>query len=95
VFKRDGADITVDKEIKISEAVLGTSVEVPTLKGTKKVKIPPGIQNNTMLRIKGYGIPLFGKSGKGDEFVKVVVKIPEKIAKDQKGLFDALEKEGF
>jgi len=95
VFKRDGADITVDKEIKISEAVLGTSVEVPTLNGTKKVKIPPGIQNNTMLRIKGYGIPLFGKSGKGDEFVKVVVKIPEKIAKDQKGLFDALEKEGF
>jgi len=95
VFKRKGSDIIVDKKIKISEAVLGTSVEVPTLNGTKKIKIPPGIQSDTKLRLKGYGIPHFRKSGKGDEFVKVIVKTPKNLKEEKKGLFDALAKEGF
>lgn len=95
VFKREGNNIIVDKEIKISEAVLGTSVEVPTLTGTKKVRVPPGIQSNTKLRLKGHGILHFGKTGKGDEFVRVLVTIPKDIAEDQKRLFNTLAKEGF
>jgi curved DNA-binding protein len=95
VFKREGNNIIVDKKIKISEAVLGTSVEVPTLTGTKKIRIPPGIQSNTKLRLKGHGIPHFGKKDKGDEFVRVLVTIPKDIAEDQKRLFNTLAKEGF
>lgn len=95
VFKRDGSDIIVDKKISISEAVLGTTVEVPTLNGFKNVKIPPGIQGNTKLRLKGYGISYFGKAGKGDEYVKVMIEIPKNIREDQKELFKGLSKEGF
>ena len=63
--------------------------------GTKKVKIPPGIQSDTRLRLKGYGIPHFKKAGKGDEFVRVIVKTPNNLEKDQKELFEALAREGF
>jgi len=95
VFKRDGDNIIVTREIRISEAVLGATVEVPTLDGTKKVKIPPGIQNDTKLRIKGHGMPRFGKAGKGDVFVRILVSVPKNLNKDQKKLFDDLAKEGF
>ncbi len=95
IFKREGSDIIVDKKIKISEAVLGTTVEVPTLKSTKKIKIPPGIQSNTKLRIKGYGIPHFRKQGKGDEYVRIIVETPKHLKEDQKKLFEALAGEGF
>ncbi len=94
-FTRDGDDIIVTKKIKISDAVLGISLDVPTLNGTKKVKIPPGTQSDTKLRLKGYGIPRFGKAGKGDEFVKIIVTIPKEIKEDQRSLFEDLAKQGF
>lgn len=95
VFKREGNDIIVDKEIKLSEAVLGATVEVPTLHDTKQVKIPPGIQCNTKLRIKGYGVPFFGKPGKGDAYVRVIVTIPKKLTEEQKRLFETLARDGL
>ncbi len=95
VFKRENSDILVDKEVTISQSVLGTTVEVPTLQGSKKLKIPPGIQSHTKLRIKGQGVPKFGKSGHGDEFVRVLVKIPKGLQEQQKKLFEELAKEGF
>lgn len=95
VFKREGDDIIVDKEIRISEAVMGTTAEVPTLQGTKRIKIPPGIQCNTRLRIKGHGLPHFGTAGKGDEYVRVIVSVPKGISDEQKRLFEELAREGF
>jgi curved DNA-binding protein len=96
VFKREGDDIIVDKEIAISEAVLGTTVEVPILDGTtKKVKVAPGIQNNMKLRLKGFGIPHFNKEGKGDEFVRISVAIPKDLDEKNKELFTALAEAGF
>jgi len=95
IFRREGDDIVVDKEIKISEAALGTTVEVPTLQGTQRIKIPPGIQCNTRLRIKGHGLPHFGTSGKGDEYVRVIVSVPKGISDAQKKLFENLAHEGF
>ncbi|MEI6126557.1 MAG: DnaJ C-terminal domain-containing protein, partial [Pseudomonadota bacterium] len=90
VFRREGNDIIVDKVITISQAVLGASVEVPTLHGTKQLKIPAGIQSSTKLRIKGYGVPHFGKTVKGDEYVRVLVAMPQKLTEEQKKLFEAL-----
>jgi curved DNA-binding protein len=94
-FERDGDDVILEKKIKISEAVLGTSLEVQTLNGTKKIKVPAGVQNNTKMRLKGQGVPHFGKSGKGDEYVIISVEIPKDIPKEKIDLFEKLAKEGF
>ncbi len=92
-FKREGDDLLVEKEINFSEAVLGTTIEVPTLEGMKKVKIPPGTQSHTKMRLKDLGIPHFQGEGKGDEYVKVIVKIPKKVTEKSKGLIQELAKE--
>jgi curved DNA-binding protein len=95
IFSREGDDLIVEKEISFSEAVLGTTVEVPTLEGMKKVKIPPGTQSHTKMRLKGLGIPHFQKEGKGDEYVKVIVRIPKRVTEKSRGLIQELAKEGF
>jgi len=95
VFSRDGDDLIVQKEINFSEAVLGTTIEVPTLEGMKKVKVPPGTQSHTKMRLKGLGTPHFQGEGKGDEYVKVIVKVPKKVTEKSKGLIQELAEEGL
>jgi curved DNA-binding protein len=94
-FSRDGDDLVVEKEINFSEAVLGTTVEVPTLEGKKRVKIPAGTQSHTKMRLKGLGIPHFRGEGRGDEYVKVIVRVPKKVTEKGKGLIQELVKEGI
>ena len=95
VYLREGDDLTVEKEIAFSEAVLGTTVEVPTLDGVKKVRIPPGTQGHTKLRLKGLGIPHFQREGRGDEYVKVIVKVPKRVNEKVKSLVQDLAREGL
>ncbi|MBM4339290.1 MAG: J domain-containing protein [Deltaproteobacteria bacterium] len=95
VFSREGDDLVVEKEINFSEAVLGTSIEVPTLEGTKRIKVPPGTQTHTKLRLKGLGIPHLQKEGRGDQFVKVIVKIPKRVSEKAKNLIHELAREGI
>jgi curved DNA-binding protein len=95
IFSREGDDLIVEKEISFSEAVLGTTIEVPTLEGTKKVKIPPGTQSHTKMRLKGLGMPHFQGEGKGDEYVKVIIKIPKRVSDKNRGLIQELAKEGI
>jgi curved DNA-binding protein len=95
VFSREGDDLIVEKEINFSEAVLGTTIEVPTLEGMKKVKIPPGTQSHTKMRLKGLGTPHFQGEGKGDEYVKVIIKVPKKVTEKSKGLIQELAEEGL
>jgi curved DNA-binding protein len=95
IFDREGDDITVEKEIDFSEAVLGTHIEVPTLEGTKKVRVPPGTQSHTKMRLRGLGIPHFQGTGKGDEYVKVIVKIPKRVTDKTRKLIEELSKEGI
>jgi len=93
IFSREGDDLIVEKEINFSEAVLGTTIEVPTLEGTKKVKIPPGTQSHTKMRLKGLGMPHFQGEGKGDEYVKVIVKVPKGVSEKSRELIQELAKE--
>jgi curved DNA-binding protein len=95
VFTREGDDLMVEKEINFSEAVLGTTIEVPTLEGTKKVKVPSGTQSHTKMRLKGLGLPHFQGEGKGDEYVKVVVKVPKRVNEKSRGLIQELAEEGI
>jgi curved DNA-binding protein len=95
LFSREGDDLLVEKEISFSEAVLGTTIEVPTLEGMKKVKVPPGTQSHTKMRLKGLGMPHFQGEGRGDEYVKVIVKVPKKVTEKSKGLIQELAEEGI
>ncbi len=95
VFKRDKNNIFVDKKIKLSEAALGTTVDVPTLDGSKRLKVPAGTQPGTKLRIKGAGVPNFKKPGRGDEYVCIKVDVPKPASDRQKKLFQDLAQEGF
>ena len=95
IFIREGDDLIVEKEVNFSEAALGTMIEVPTLEGTKKVKIPPGTQSHTKMRLKGLGIPHFQKEGRGDEYVKVIVRVPKRVNDKSKKLIEELAREGM
>ncbi len=95
IFSREGEDLVVEKEINFSEAVLGTSIDVPTLEGTKKIKVPPGTQSHTKLRLKGLGLPHFQGDGRGDEYVKVIVRVPKKVSERARHLIQELAKEGI
>lgn len=95
MFKREGDDILVEKEIKLSEAILGTSLEVPTVTGISTIKVPPGIQSHTRLRLKGLGVHHFKGSGQGDEYVKILVQIPRNLTAQQKKLIEKIEEEGL
>ncbi len=81
-FRREGQDVVVDAEIKLTQALLGATIEVETLNGIKSVKIPPGTQNNTKLKLKGVGIR-FPSGVRGDQLVRVVIKIPKKLTHEQ------------
>ena len=96
VFKRDGEDLTLTKEIRFTEAVSGTEIEVATIdQKTLRLKIPPGTQNNAKLRMKGYGMPRMDGSGRGDAYVQVSIAVPAKLSKKQKALLKEMEEAGF
>ncbi len=96
LFKREGDDLILNREIKFSEALLGTEIEVPTIdKKTLRLKIPPGTQSNAKFRLKGHGMPHMNRGGRGDEYVHVTIAIPKKPNKKQKALAEELSEVGL
>ncbi len=96
VFTREGDDIVTEISVKFSQAALGTSIDVPTLNGqSKRIKVPAGTQNNIRIRMKGFGLPKFKGSGKGDEYVKINVIVPKKLSEKQQELVRKLSEEGL
>ena len=89
-FKRRENDILLNLDINIAQAVLGAEVEVPTVNGKEKLKIPSGTQPGKIFTLKARGVPYVRKSGRGDELVIVNVDIPSKLTKEQKELFEKL-----
>jgi curved DNA-binding protein len=94
VFKRQGQDLHIDKEVSLSDAVLGGAVEVPTLTETKRIKLKPGTQSHSKFRLKGCGLPFVKGSGRGDLYVNVIVKIPERLTDEEKAFFEKMRDEG-
>jgi curved DNA-binding protein len=91
IFARDGNDIYVEKSVRFSQAALGTVIDVPTIDGsTKRIKIPAGTQNNTKIRMKGYGVPALKGSVKGDQYVKITIEVPRKLTDKQAKLIKQL-----
>jgi len=92
-FKRDGHDLYLDENIDIVTAILGGTVSVKTIDQTLKLKIRPGTQSHTMVRLRGEGVPHIQSRGKGDLYVRIIVVIPEKISRQQKKLLEEFQAE--
>lgn len=92
-FEREEDDITLEVPISVTQAILGDSIEVPTLEGKATLKIPKGTQPETTLRMKNMGIPHLNHPGNGDQLVKIKIEIPEKITKKQEDLIKEFDKE--
>ncbi|MHB8810122.1 MAG: DnaJ C-terminal domain-containing protein [Desulfobulbaceae bacterium] len=95
-FQRDGDDLIIEKRIPFSMACLGTEIEVTSLEGKRfKVKVPPGVQQDARLRIKGHGLPSGPIGERGDIYVKVGVQIPQDLSPEQQGIIDKLAASGL
>jgi len=86
IFERHGKDLYCKTTIDLATAVLGGEVQVPTMTGKGTLKIPAGTQSHTVFRLRGQGMPGLNSDRRGDQLVKVVVHIPEKVTKKQKEL---------
>lgn len=83
-FQRKGIDIYIEEKISIGNAVLGVEIDVPTVDGEVKYKVPAGTQSGTVFRLKNKGVPRVNGGGRGDQYVKVVVEIPKNLNDEQK-----------
>ncbi len=88
---RDGNDLLYNAFVGFPDAVLGSSVEIPTLEGKVKVKVDAGTQPGKILRLRGKGLPDINGYGKGDLLVKINVWIPKNLSKDDKKMMEKLQ----
>lgn len=96
IFARDGNDLYIEKTIKFTQAALGTTIDVPTLDGTtKRLKIAPGTQNNTKIRMKGFGVPGLKGAPKGDQYIKINIEVPKKLTEKQMKIIEQLAADGI
>jgi molecular chaperone DnaJ len=90
VFTRDGDDLLYALPVNVAQAALGAEVDVPTLDGTQKLRVPAGSQTGTVFRLKGKGVQHLRGSGRGDERVHLRVITPDSLTKRQRELFEEL-----
>ena len=96
-LKREGNNLYYTKVVSLPDAILGAEVEVPCLDGAYKIKVEPGTQSGTVVRLRNKGLPTVnGYGGTGDMYVKIAVWIPKKLDKDDKAVIESLRgKESF
>lgn len=92
-FKREDQNVVYEKDLSFIDATLGTEVEIPTIHGSIKLKVRPGTQPNTVVRLKDQGFPFPNTNRKGDQYVVYKVKVPNKVSKKAKQLLEELNKE--
>ncbi len=87
---RDGLNVAFELHVSFTNAVFGTQVEVPTIDGKAKIKIPPGTQSGKIFRLKGKGFPSVNSYDKGDQLIHVSVWTPQHISSDEKSMLEKL-----
>lgn len=90
VFEREEYDLHCTVPVNIAQAALGTELEISTFDGDQPLRIAEGTQHGEKIRLKGLGVPRLNSSGRGDLFVHVDVKIPRKLTREQRDLFEEL-----
>ncbi|HEX6104397.1 MAG TPA: molecular chaperone DnaJ [Gemmatimonadales bacterium] len=91
-FERNGDDLYYDLSLSFSQAALGGEFAVPTPYGDEQIRIPPGTQPETVLRLKSKGLPVLGQNARGDLLIRVHVWTPERLSEEQERLFQELAK---
>ena len=95
-FTIDNYDLVVNRDIKLTEAVLGTQIAIPTIEGKElTLKIPPGTRHKTKMRLAGHGIPHMKGQGRGDLFVQILINMPSRLTREQKKLMAQLADTGL
>lgn len=95
IFERQDDDIYVSIGIPFSLAVMGGEIKVPTVDGELKIKIRPGTQSGTMMRLRERGVNHLHSRGKGDEYVRINVVVPEKLSREQRRIVEEMQSEGI
>jgi molecular chaperone DnaJ len=90
VFGRKGDNLEVEVPITIPEAIRGATIEVPTLAGTKRIRVPPGTQHGTIQRLRGEGPPKLGGRGRGDVHYRLMIDVPRSLSREQREAVDDL-----
>ena len=90
LFKRRGDNIEVEVPVTIPEAIRGATIEVPTLNGSKRIRVPPGTQHGTVQRLRGEGPPRLGGKGRGDIHYRLAIDVPRSLSKEQREVVDEL-----
>jgi molecular chaperone DnaJ len=93
-FERHGRDLYRVETIDVVDAVLGTNIDVPTLEGQVSVKVEAGTQPDSVLRLRGKGLPRFGGGSRGDLYIRIQVHVPERLSDRQRQLFEQLKEAG-
>jgi molecular chaperone DnaJ len=93
LFRRAGDDVVCSVPVTFPQATLGAEVEVPTLEGRGKLRIPPGTQPGTVLRIRGKGIPRRVMGGRGDQLVEISLEVPTQLSGEARRLIEELSHE--
>jgi molecular chaperone DnaJ len=92
VFKPKGSNYEVEVPITVTEALGGAEVEVPTLNGTKKLRVAPGTKHGTLQRLRGEGPPILSGSGRGDLHYRFVIEMPTDLTQEQRDAVEQLSK---
>lgn len=90
-FRREGNDLFVDVNVPFQIAILGGEIEIPTIDGDLKLKIRGGTQPMTMIRLREQGVPHVSGRGRGDQYVKIVITLPERLNRQQREALSAFE----
>src|SRR5207249_4458083 len=92
IFRRKGQNVEVEVPITIPEAIRGATVEVPTLSGSKKLRVPAGTKHGTVQRLRGEGPPRLSGKGRGDIHYRFVIDVPASLSSEQEQVVDELSK---
>ncbi len=96
VFDLEGQDLTTNRDIKLSEAILGTTLSIPTPDGKElSLKVPPGSRHGTRMRLSGHGLPTMRGGKRGDLYVRIHIDIPRKLTGEQEDLIRKLAQTGL
>jgi molecular chaperone DnaJ len=91
LFERHGNDVLIDLPLTYSQLALGSKLEIPTIESSVMFKVPPGTPSHKIFRMKGKGIPRLNSYGRGDQLVRVVAWVPEKVSKKEEELLKELD----
>jgi molecular chaperone DnaJ len=91
LFERHGNDVLIDLPLTYSQLALGAKLEIPTLEGGVMFKVPPGTPSHKIFRMKGKGVPRLNSYGRGDQLVRVVAWVPDKVNKKEEELLKELD----